>query len=63
MTRCPNCGAMAETLRRCPTCFDLGCTGEDCIFEDEEDECLPCQVGGQPDDVEVGDQPDDVEED
>lgn len=52
MTRCPNCQEMAETLVRCSTCQDLGCTGEDCIFEKDEDECLPCQGVGPSHDVE-----------
>ena len=66
MTRCPNCQAMAETLLRCSTCLDLGCTGEDYIFEDDEDECVPCQGGGTTDDWPTGedlDNLDDVEED
>lgn len=51
MTRCPHCEEMAESLRRCPTCLDLGCSNEDCLFPDEnEDECLAC-AGGSPCDV------------
>lgn len=58
MTRCPHCEAMAETLLRCSTCQDQGCTGEDCIFEDGDDECFGCQ--GASEDL---DNLDDVKED
>lgn len=65
MTRCPNCDAMVETLRRCSTCLDQGCNDEDCIFEDDDDECHMCQGGSKTDDWPTGedlDNLDDVEE-
>lgn len=46
MTRCPHCGELTERTHECPTCFEVGCSNEDCIMlAGEGCECVACEDG------------------